>query len=199
MFVSGQNFYAHDLENIACELPYLDPGKIVVCAVPDENESGDAIIAFVLHYGDHEGFKPMISDIRRVIGERTGAEIAHVIPVTQIPKTTSGKLQRYALRQSYLNGDFKEFLLTIAPRPRLTQDNTEMENTLLDICASSLDGVKLERNDNFFEIGMNSLKLVEMHELIDQRFPLQLEISDLFEHPTLAQLAAFLQSKQKEE
>lgn len=196
MFVNGQNFYAHDLENIACELPYLDPGKIVVCAVPDEHESADTIAVFVMHAGDYKEFCPVIADVRRIIGERTGAEITHVIPVTQIPKTTSGKLQRYALRQSYLNGEFNEFLATNYPSPHTIQGHTEMEDTLLDICASSLGGVKLERNDNFFEIGMNSLKLVEMHELIDQRFPSQLEISDLFKHPTLAQLAAFLQSKQ---
>ena len=200
MFVNGQNFYAHDLENIICELPYLDPGKAVVCAVPDNQDSGDAIAAFVLHYGEVEEFESVITDIRRIVGERTGAEVTHVLPVDEIPKTTSGKLQRYLLRQSYLNGEFDQYLAR--PDPLLTptqrEGHTEMEDTLLDICASSLGGVKLERNDNFFAIGMNSLKLVELHELIDQRFPQQLEISDFFEHPTLSQLAAFLQSKQKE-
>ena len=72
---------------------------------------------------------------------------------------------------------------------------TELESRLLEICASSLDGIKLDRRDNFFEIGMNSLKLIEIHELIDRHFPGQIEVSDIFDHPTLAQLAAFLDKK----
>lgn len=196
IFINGQNFYAHDLEDIACELPYLNAGNIVVSAVPDEQNSGEVIAAFVLHHGDEEQFTSVISDVRRIVGERTAAEITHIIPVAQIPKTTSGKLQRYLLRQSYINGDFNQFLATSRQVPQSDHTHTEMEDTLLDICAASLDGLKLERNDNFFEVGMNSLKLVEMHELIDQRFPGQLEISDFFDHPSLSRLAAFLQAKQ---
>lgn len=198
MFVNGQNFYAHDLESIACECPGIEPGRVVVCAVADEKTAAESIIVFVLHYGDAEEFGSVASDVRRVIGERTGAEIGKVIPVNRIPKTTSGKVQRYALQKAYVNGDFDK-VLAEQDTERSTahpESYSEMEDTLLDICASSLDGIKLERHDNFFEIGMNSLKLVEIHELIDQRFPAQLEISDLFDHPTLAQLATFLETKQ---
>ncbi len=198
MFVNGQNFYAHDLENIACELPYLDPGNIVISAIPDESGSGEEIAAFVIHHGDYEQFKPVIAGVRRILGERTGAAVTHVLPVSQIPKTTSGKLQRYILRQRYVNGEFDGLLTNYSLSVSSTQPHTEIEDALLDICSSSLGGIKLERNDNFFEIGMNSLKLVEMHELIDQRFPAQLEITDFFDHPTLAQLAAFLQSRRRD-
>ena len=198
MFVNGQNFYAHDLENLACECPGVEQGRVVVCSETDEKTGAESIIVFVLHYGGADEFRSIASDVRRFIGQRTGTEIQHVIPVDRIPKTTSGKVQRFALQSAYAKGEFEECLMeqvTESPTEN-TQNYSEMEDTLLDICATSLDGIKLERHDNFFEIGMNSLKLVEIHELIDQRFPAQLEVSDLFDHPTLAQLAAFLETKQ---
>ncbi|MDJ0956591.1 MAG: AMP-binding protein [Arenicellales bacterium] len=198
MFINGQNFYAHDLENIACECPGVEAGRVVVCGETDEKTGMESIIVFVLHYGETDEFQSIASDVRRSIGQKTGAEVKHVIPVDHIPKTTSGKVQRFALQSAYAKGEFADLLVEQDAQPPAedAQNYSEMEDTLLDICAASLDGVKLERHDNFFEIGMNSLKLVEIHELIDQCFPDQLEVSDLFDHPTLAQLAAFLETKQ---
>ena len=37
---------------------------------------------------------------------QAGVEVARVVPVKRIPKTTSGKLQRTALAQAYENGEF---------------------------------------------------------------------------------------------
>ena len=198
MFINGQNFYAHDLENIACECPGVEPGRVVICSDIDEKTAAESIIVFVLHYGETDEFESIASNVRRSIGQRTGAEVKHVIPVDCIPKTTSGKVQRFALQSAYAKGEFAKLLVEQGAESPTedTHNYSEMEDTLLDICAASLEGVKLERHDNFFEIGMNSLKLVEIHELIDQHFPAQLEVSDLFEHPTLAQLAAFLETKQ---
>ena len=197
LFINGQNFYAHDLENIACECPAVEPGRVVVCSETDEKTGAESIIVFILHYGGVDEFRSIASEVRRSIGQKTGAEIKHVVPVDHIPKTSSGKVQRFVLQRAYTNGEFAELIadqVTESPTEG-TQNYSKMEDKLLDICATSLDGIKLERHDNFFEIGMNSLKLVEIHELIDQHFPAQLEVSDLFEHPTLAQIAAFLETK----
>lgn len=199
LFVHGQNFYAHDLENIACDLDDIDLGKVAVCAVTDVDEL-EQIVVFVLHFGAIEDFVPIDTAVRRIIGERAGIEITAVIPVDHIPKTTSGKLRRFALQQSYQAGDFDQVLTELRALRTDTVDHsgtTEMERRLLDICAESLDGLSLQPHDNFFEIGMNSLKLVEIHELLDRHFPAQLEVSDMFDHPTLAQLAEFLQTKQR--
>jgi hypothetical protein len=201
LFVNGQNYYAHDLETLACELDDIDTGKVVVCGIPDDNSGSENVAVFVMHLGTPEEFVPMAAEVRRILGERAGVEIHKVIPVTDIPKTTSGKIKRYELRQAYLSGDYDEILrdLPSAAGPMETgagDDLSKIESALLEICASSLDGFKLHRRDNFFEIGMNSLKLVEIHELIDQHFPGQLQVSDIFDHPTLAELAAFLEREQ---
>ena len=201
LFVNGQNYYAQDLENIACSVDGIDAGKIAVCAVSHAGGKSEAIAAFVLHFGSGAEFVPVALKVQEALSKHAGVELNAIIPVDEIPKTTSGKIRRYALRQAYDNGEFESILADHFADERAVHpesaSHSELEETLFEICANSLDGVKLHRHDNFFEIGLNSLKLVEIHELIDQHFPSQLEISDIFDHPTLAQLAAFLQINQQ--
>ncbi|MEE8427087.1 MAG: acyl carrier protein, partial [Woeseiaceae bacterium] len=47
-------------------------------------------------------------------------------------------------------------------------------------------------DDNLFEVGVSSLTLTEITLAIDERYPGKLDISDLFDHPTLREIAAFL-------
>lgn len=203
IFVNGQNFYAHDLENIAAGCPGLDLGKVAVSAVRSRDGKSESAAVFVLHFGDAHAFAPIAADVRRALSEHAGVEVENVVPVDHIPRTTSGKLQRYLLAQAYTSGRFDDLLAELDRAGREAEVEpdaaSDMERSLLEICASSLGDVRLQRNENFFEVGMNSLKLVEIHELIDQRFPGRLEVSDLFDHPTLARLAAFLESKQDAE
>ena len=50
-------------------------------------------------------------------------------------------------------------------------------------------------HDNLFEVGASSLKLIEIHEQIDQQFPGQIDLTELFDFPTIAELAAHLEGK----
>lgn len=50
-------------------------------------------------------------------------------------------------------------------------------------------------DDNILDLGTSSLQLAQIHEQIDEEFPDQIELADLFDYPTVNQLAAFLQSK----
>ena len=50
-------------------------------------------------------------------------------------------------------------------------------------------------DDNLFEIGASSLKLIEIHENIDRDYPGLIDLTELFDHPTIAELAKHLQGK----
>ena len=52
-------------------------------------------------------------------------------------------------------------------------------------------------NDNLFEIGASSLKLIEIHENVDRDYPGLIDLTELFDYPTIAQLAQHLESKLK--
>ncbi len=42
---------------------------------------------------------------------------------------------------------------------------------------------KISAQDNLFEIGASSLKLIEIHEQIDRDYPNLVDLTELFDHP----------------
>ena len=53
--------------------------------------------------------------------------------------------------------------------------------------------------DKFFEVGGNSLKIVELFERLDGLYPGALTVAELFEHPTVAGMAAAVDSRSSAE
>jgi len=200
IFVNGLNFYSHDLENILHNLDDLELGKVIVTGArkPDNNE--DELIVFILYRGDTESFIPLIHHIRKAINETTGVEVNHVIPVKRIPKTTSGKVQRHILNDEYISGAYDAVISELHTRlsdnkvVSAVGDNT-MQGVILQICRSTVTDKTINPDDNLFEIGISSLSLAEIHEQIDEKFPDTVDISDLFDNPTICDLAKFLESK----
>ncbi len=72
---------------------------------------------------------------------------------------------------------------------------SSVEQQLKDICDVALEGKRVDVNDNLFEIGASSLKLIEIHEQIDRVYPGQIDLTEIFDFPTIAELARHLEAK----
>jgi acyl-CoA synthetase (AMP-forming)/AMP-acid ligase II/acyl carrier protein len=200
IFVNGQNYYPHDLETLAQRVPGLELGKVVAAGVRPRGGEIEQLVVFVLHRGSMEDFLPLATQLARLINEQTGLEVAEVIPVKRIPKTTSGKVQRHLLEESYADGEFDAELreltaLRAAQRAPEAGTRTEIEDKLKTICDAALEGKRVDIHDNLFEVGASSLKLIEIHEQIDREYPGKVDLTELFDFPTIAELALHLQSK----
>jgi acyl-CoA synthetase (AMP-forming)/AMP-acid ligase II/acyl carrier protein len=201
IFVNGQNYYPYDLENIAQRAPGLDLNKVVAAGVLTPGSQGEELILFVLHRGSMEAFLPTATAVGRLINEHTGLEVAQVVPTKRIPKTTSGKVQRHLLEQGYIDGEFATELEELKAL-RETQGDSRLAGEglaaqLQTICETALPGKRIDVNDNLFEIGASSLKLIEIHENIERDFPGLVELTELFDYPTIAQLAQHIENKLK--
>ena len=155
---------------------------------------------FVLHRGTAEDFLPLAAQVTRLLNEQTGLEVGQVVPVRRIPKTTSGKIQRHLLEESYVGGEFDGELrelaaLRAAKRGPATGSRSAIEEKLRNICDAALPGKRVDIHDNLFEVGASSLKLIEIHEQIDREFPGKVDLTELFDFPTIAELAQHLQAK----
>jgi acyl carrier protein len=201
IIVNGQNYYPHDLEALVQEAPGLELGKVVTAGAKTPGGETEQLVAFVLHRGEIADLVPIASELTRLINERSGLEVATVIPVKRIPKTTSGKVQRHLLVESYLSGELDAEVAQLAALRAAQRGGpdsgtrNEIEDKLKAICDTALEGRRVDLNDNLFEIGASSLKLIEIHEQIDREYPGQIELTELFDYPTIAQLALHLQSK----
>jgi acyl-CoA synthetase (AMP-forming)/AMP-acid ligase II/acyl carrier protein len=200
IFVNGQNYYPHDLEAIAQRAPGLELGKVAAAGLQPPGAQTEELVVFVLHRGGMEEFVPLATQVARLINEQTGLEVAAVVPVKRIPKTTSGKIQRHLLGEAYLAGEFEGELRELAALRAAQQgpavgSRNEVEAKLQAICGAALPGKRVDTHDNLFEIGASSLKLIEIHEQIDREYPGKVDLTELFDFPTIAELAQHLQSK----
>ncbi|HUI60795.1 MAG TPA: non-ribosomal peptide synthetase [Steroidobacteraceae bacterium] len=200
IFVNGQNYYPHDLEAIAQRAPGLDLGKVVAAGARPQGAQTEQLVVFVLHRGTVEEFLPTATEVARLINEQAGLEVAEVIPVKRIPKTTSGKIQRHALEESYVAGEFDAELqalaaLRAAHRGPQSASRSQIEDQLRVICETALPGKRVDIHDNLFEIGASSLKLIEIHEQIDREYPGLVDLTELFDFPTIGELAQHLEAK----
>jgi len=200
IFVNGQNYYPHDLEAIAQRAPGLELGKVVASGVRPRGSEIEQLVVFVLHRGSMSEFLPLAATVARLVNEQTGLEVTEVVPVKRIPKTTSGKIQRHLLEEQYVDGEFDAELrelaaLREAQRGPESGSRTVIEEKLKAICDGALPGKRVGIHDNLFDIGASSLKLIEIHEQIDREYPGKVDLTELFDFPTIAELAQHLESK----
>jgi acyl-CoA synthetase (AMP-forming)/AMP-acid ligase II/acyl carrier protein len=200
IFVNGQNYYPHDLEAIAQRVPGLDLGKVVAAGARPRGAQTEQLVVFVLHRSGVEDFLPIATEVSRLINEQVGLEVAQVVPVKRIPKTTSGKIQRHLLEEGYVDGEFDADLqaleaLRMAQRGPQSSSQNQIEDNLRVIVEAALPGKRVDVQDNLFEIGASSLKLIEIHEQIDRQYPGLVDLTELFDYPTIGELAKHLEDK----
>lgn len=195
IFVSGQNWYPQDLDLLLQENAGIEAGKLAVAALRDAANAEDQLLVFVQHRKDVESFIPVVSRVRGVLTEQTGLVVHAVIPIASLPRTTSGKLQRYRLVEAFEQGEYDELLRALGAAPPHGDEEAvanEIEQQLLDVCKQVFPEQEIGCTQNLFELGADSLMLVRIHEEIEARFPGRVEITDLFDYPTIRDLAAYL-------
>ncbi len=193
IIVNGQNYYPHDVEEIVARIDGLDLGKVVVGGTKTTGHQTEELLVFILYRQDMDAFPALAAKVRDIIGEQTGLEVDHVIPVSRIPKTTSGKVQRAHLLRDYQDGEFVELVGQLAPvTAAAATDEDALVAELELVCREFSKERTIGPDDNLFEVGVSSLTLTEIVLAIDERYPGKLDISDLFDYPTLREVADFL-------
>ena len=200
IFVNGQNYYPHDLEAVLQDEPGLELGKVAAAGVRDAHAVTDDLVLFVLHRGDMADFAPVAARAVHLVNEHAGVEVARVVPVARIPKTTSGKLQRTALAAAYQDGEFTAELAAFdaawsAAHGHGRAAAGQIERQLKAIVDDVLPGKHVDIDDNLFEVGASSLALIQIHEKLDELYPGAVDLTELFDFPTVSQLARHLEQK----
>ena len=199
IFINGQNYYSHDLEDAAREVGGIELNKIVVAGLFKEELHRDEVIAFVLHRASPETLITTAQSLKALVNRKFGFEIDQVIPVKDIPRTTSGKLQRYKLIEQYRKGYFTAIKTDGSPPagPSLSSTGqplppaapTAYEQKLLAIWAEVLPAKGIDITQDFFTIGGNSLRAAEMTMHIQKEFGLDLALAVVYDKPTIRELA----------
>ncbi len=200
IFVNGQNYYPHDLEAVLQHEPGLELGKVIAAGARGPHAATDELVLFVLHRSDVAGFLPLATRAMHLVNEHAGVEVARVVPVRRIPKTTSGKLQRSALAKAYEDGEFAAEIAEFdrawaAAHGHGRAARGAIERQLKAIVDDAMPGKHVDVDDDLFDVGASSLTLLQVHEKIDELYPGAIDLTELFDFPTISRLALHLEAK----
>jgi len=204
IFANGKNYYANDLEEIILNIEGINPGKGIVTACREEGED-DEVLLFLVGANLKTMAKQFL-EAREMILRKTGINLAALVPVksTDIPKTTSGKIRRYKLRERYLNGDFGENTKSVLPYIHEEEEKKKKEkippSTTYEKILHNMWCVQLNKSpeeigihDDFLEIGGDSLAAATMLSMLENQYRISLHSSVLADNRTISQLAAYVE------
>ena len=182
----GRNDHQVKIRGFRIELGEIEarlaahPGVRAAVAVVDEHASGfKRVVAYVV-LAAPEAISP--NEVRAWVGETLPEYMVPsvVVPLTELPLTANGKVDRRALPAPPADDAGR-----IAP-------GSDLERRIAAVWCEVLGRDRVGVADNFFDVGGHSLLLIRLHKRLSESLGVELSIVDLFQHPTIAALAARL-------
>ncbi|RCX20929.1 thioester reductase-like protein [Anaerobacterium chartisolvens] len=217
IFMNGQNFYSHDLERIGEEIEGVELGKIAAIGSHNDKTGEDDIVLFVVYKTkDLNRFLNISLQLKEKISSRVGLKVSHVIPVKNMPKTTSGKIQRYKLEDNYKKSIYDNIIKelekvaaeTYSQRYSSMQYKTQIKETIsrdiiINLIQDQIEKVLgfriIDPNKSLMEAGIDSIKVPQLQILLEDIFRLSLPVTLAFDYPTLNKMADYIYRVVKKE
>jgi len=165
-----------EIEAVLGRLPQVRQAVVVI----REDRPGDQrLVAYVVAQGDTEG---LVEGLRSQLRASLPDYMVPTAFVTleALPLTPNGKVDRKALpapeRESQVTAAY------VAP-------GSELEQKLVAVWQDALRLEKVGVDDNFFDLGGNSLLVTRVHARIKPLFEREVHVIDLFRFPTIRLLA----------
>jgi amino acid adenylation domain-containing protein len=168
-----------EIESLLSKHPDL---RAAVVDVQDTAEGGKRLVAYAVP--GPKGMPPT-KELREWMGHELPAYMVPVafVSLERIPRTPNGKLDRRALPQPPESG---------APSGEVGRAPTPLESKLMEVWCEVLGLGYVGLDENFFDLGGDSLMAVSTIVAIEERFGVKLPMGALFEAPTVAGLAAVM-------
>jgi len=109
----------------------------------------------------------------------------HYIFLDNLPLTNQGKVDRNALPTV-------DFTLHEKPKSNYTAPATNLQQSIADIWQDILKVNKVGIDDNFFDIGGDSLYLTFLNSKLEKDLSIQIPMTELFRFPTIRSLTDYL-------
>lgn len=183
--IRGFRIETGEIETTLCKIPGITRAVVIV----SENESGEKQL-FACYTGEtcESG-----SEVRQKLKTMLPAYMLpnELVKVENLPVNINGKLERKKLLQYF---DMCRSTAT----ERLEKPENETETMLCHAFAELLELAEVGRNQDFFDLGGHSLKVVRLLNLIEQNTGHRLKIEDVFANPTPERLAVCIAEKEEE-
>ncbi|MCY8282081.1 amino acid adenylation domain-containing protein, partial [Bacillus inaquosorum] len=173
------------IEPAEIEARLLEMEGVQEAAVTLREKDGEAQL-YTHYVGDDKRTETDIrADLARVLPDYMIPQ--HWVRVERMPLTGNGKIDRSALPIPANKSDKRQDITL--PRNLVEEELANIWKNVLGVNTISID-------DDFFALGGHSLKALQVIHTLKHQQQIDIPIDFLFEHPTIAQLAEKLYSKQ---
>ncbi|MFK3775628.1 condensation domain-containing protein [Pseudomonas sp. NPDC089406] len=196
IIVRGQNIYPQDLERaVEYNVEGARKGRVTAFVVDQADGEGIGIAVEIGRATQRKiGAAQLCAEIDRALADvcqQTPVWVALLQP-GELPKTSSGKLQRSACRQMLERGELDCFHLRRNDQRPQRQGQPlqgEHQQQLAAVWAEVLGQGEVFADDNFFALGGNSIAAAQIIGRLRERLGVSLPLACLFDHPVLAAFA----------
>ncbi|MBL8498202.1 amino acid adenylation domain-containing protein [Nitrosomonas sp. JL21] len=201
IIIRGQNLYPQDIELlIENEVDAVRKGRVAVFSVDLEQSEGIGVAVEVSRNMQKLVVaETLVNLLNEVVSMACQEPLVVVVLLNPgaLPKTSSGKLQRSACRQGWLDRSLDAYAIHESGHfvlgggnqlPQVLTDKTEQ--AVAAIWGAVLNRSGLSRNDHFFALGGNSLKAVQVAARISQQWGIPFTTRSLFQFSRLHECAA---------
>jgi len=186
--IRGYRIELGEIEAALCQHPQVSEAAVIV---REDIPSDKHLAAYVIPDGINKKSEILnlkSSELRQFLKEKLPG---YMVPATytvleSLPLTPNGKVDRLVLPQ--IDTD-SEDLTENCVEPR-----NELEEVLGKIWAKVLGKQQVSIYDNFFELGGHSLLATQLVSRIRDALQVELPVSNLFEAPTVASLAKYIET-----
>jgi acyl carrier protein len=179
--------YRVNMAEVKAALLGLDGIANAEVAVREDEPGHKALVAYLV---PEEGHKPQVEKVRREISLSLPdyAMPAAFAVLDELPQTPTGKV------------DTRQLPDPLARRPELQRGwrapENEHEQTLVDLWKDVLVARPIGTDDNFFDLGGDSLGAIQLMTRINHLYGKHLQVAVLLEAPTIRKMAAILRGEE---
>ncbi|WP_010248511.1 non-ribosomal peptide synthetase [Acetivibrio cellulolyticus] len=114
---------------------------------------------------------------------------SYFVRLENLPLTLNGKIDKRLLPEPDTDVNLgSEYI----------EPTNETEEHLVDIWKNILGVDRVGIKDNFFDIGGNSILLIQMHSKIDKQYPGKVSMTDIFAHTTIEKLSELIRGSEED-
>ncbi|WP_077002313.1 non-ribosomal peptide synthetase [Variovorax sp. KK3] len=213
IIVHGENHYPQDLEWSAERAhPALRLGHGAAFAVDTPAGEG-VVLALELDRRADADLEAVFRAVRRAVAVEHGLPV-HAVALLRagtLPRTSSGKVQRQRCRAAFLANELSLAAPLDAetdPPPEQSAEDSDRrerlghvlprdarEQAVWDVWTEVLGTRAFGVHESFFELGGNSLRMTQVLSRLGERFNVSLPLAELFEHASVAAMAAQVENQ----
>ncbi|MBQ4844016.1 AMP-binding protein [Pseudoalteromonas sp. MMG005] len=209
IIIRGRNIYPSDVCS-SVEFSHESLRSRPISAFSIDTPDGERLVVAIANKGSEESFEEVITSIKKKVLNDLGVDVSGVIFVSNqnLYRTTSGKIQHVKLKYEFINDElcYRHRYLDADLQRYVSDQTVTRHSTITDIEEAAIEfkhhivgdtlqkwiaqlsniSTQLDLSQNLFELGLDSLRVSQLLEKIEESYGISIDLSDFSEAPTLS-------------